>query len=151
MVFLPIHDDPGEDFPADDSGRSVGTNGENCNEQVITGLFEAYNQRICTYLGHLVGNDETGRDLAQETFLKAWKALPSLRHPAQTEAWLFRIARNTALDYFRKKLPKVVLPWSKMEEHEATGNLKAEGFEDQVSEQECVKQAGSSKLLMNQG
>ena len=111
------------------------------NEQVITRLFEAYNQRICTFLGHMVGNEETGRDLAQETFIKAWKALPSLRHPAQTEAWLFRIARNMALDYLRKKLPKVVLPWAKMEEHEATGNLKAEGFEEQVSEQECVKQA----------
>jgi len=111
------------------------------NEQIITRLFEAYNQRICTFLGHMVGNEETGRDLAQETFIKAWKALPSLRHPAQSEAWLFRIARNMALDDLRKKLPKVVLPWTKMEEHEATGNLKAEGFEEQVSEQECVKQA----------
>jgi RNA polymerase sigma-70 factor, ECF subfamily len=141
MVLLPIHDDSDEDFPVDDSGRAVGANGEDANEQVITGLFEAYNHRICTFLGHMVGNDETGRDLAQETFLKAWKALPSLRHPALTEAWLFRIARNTALDYFRKNLPKVVLPWATMEEHEATGNLKTEGFEDQVSEQECVKQA----------
>jgi RNA polymerase sigma-70 factor, ECF subfamily len=89
----------------------------------------------------MVGNEETGRDLAQETFIRAWKALPSLRHPAQTEAWLFRIARNIAIDYLRKKLPKVVLSWANMDEHEATGNLKAEGFEEQVSEQECVKQA----------
>jgi RNA polymerase sigma-70 factor (ECF subfamily) len=111
------------------------------NEKVITRLFEAYNHRICTFLGHMVGNEETGRDLAQETFIRAWKALPSLRHPAQTEAWLFRIARNMAIDYLRKKLPKVVLPWANMDEHEATGNLKAEGFEERVSEQECVKQA----------
>jgi RNA polymerase sigma-70 factor (ECF subfamily) len=111
------------------------------NELVITRLFEAYNHRICTFLGHMVGNEETGRDLAQETFIRAWKALPSLRHPAQAEAWLFRIARNMALDYLRKNLLKVLLPWTKMEEHEATGNLKAEGFEEQVSEQECVKQA----------
>jgi RNA polymerase sigma-70 factor, ECF subfamily len=111
------------------------------NEQIITRLFEAYNHRICTFLGHMVGNEETGRDLAQETFIRAWKALPSLRHPSQTEAWLFRIARNIAIDYLRKKLLKVVLPWTTMEEHEATGNLKAEGFEEQVSEQECVKQA----------
>ena len=111
------------------------------NEMVITRLFEAYNHRICTFLGHMVGNEETGRDLAQETFIRAWKALPSLRHPSQTEAWLFRIARNIAIDYLRKKLLKVVLPWTTMEEHEATGNLKAEGFEEQVSEQECVKQA----------
>jgi RNA polymerase sigma-70 factor (ECF subfamily) len=111
------------------------------NELVITRLFEVYNHRICTFLGHMVGNEETGCDLAQETFIRAWKALPSLRHPSQTEAWLFRTARNIAIDYLRKKLLKGVLPWTKMEEHEATGNLKAGGFEEQVSEQECVKQA----------
>ncbi|TMB84791.1 MAG: hypothetical protein E6J44_08275 [Chloroflexi bacterium] len=40
-------------------------------------LFEYYNARICTYLARMVGNDEEGRDLAQETFIKVWRALPS--------------------------------------------------------------------------
>jgi len=46
--------------------------------QGFTALFRAYNAQICTYLAHLVGNDELGRDLAQETFLRAWKSLPSI-------------------------------------------------------------------------
>ncbi len=42
-------------------------------------LFQKYNGQVCTYLARLVGNDETGRDLAQETFVRAWKSLPAIR------------------------------------------------------------------------
>src|SRR5260370_504255 len=41
-------------------------------------LFQHYNARICAYLAHMVGDEEEGRDLAQETFLKAWQCLANL-------------------------------------------------------------------------
>ena len=37
-------------------------------------LFAQFNSRICTYLARLVGNEDIGRDLAQDTFLAAWRA-----------------------------------------------------------------------------
>ncbi len=42
-------------------------------------LFQHFQEPICRYLTRLVGNDEVGRDLAQETFLLAWKKLSSLQ------------------------------------------------------------------------
>jgi RNA polymerase sigma-70 factor, ECF subfamily len=46
-------------------------------------LFEYYNTRICTYLAHIVGDKEEGRDLAQETFLKAWQGIGSIHLAAK--------------------------------------------------------------------
>jgi anthranilate phosphoribosyltransferase len=49
-------------------------------------LFQTYNTRICTYLAHMVGNEEEGCDLAQETFLKAWRAFPQTNKELRFEA-----------------------------------------------------------------
>jgi hypothetical protein len=75
----------------------------NGDEAAFSFLFETYKARICTYLAHLIGNEEEGRDLAQDTFLKAWRALPQTHKALQFEAWLYRIATNTALDYLRSQ------------------------------------------------
>src|SRR5579885_1152802 len=51
------------------------------DSQAFTTLFQTYNSQICTYLARLVGNDEVGRDLAQETFMRAWESLPAMDQP----------------------------------------------------------------------
>src|SRR6266576_6872100 len=66
-------------------------------------LFQYYNARICTYLARMIGNDEEGRDLAQETFIKVWRALPGMNDESQFDTWLYRIATNTAIDHLRRR------------------------------------------------
>ena len=66
-------------------------------------LFQYYNARICTYLARMIDNDEEGRDLAQETFIKVWRALPGMNGVPQFETWLYRIATNTAIDHLRRR------------------------------------------------
>lgn len=73
-------------------------------------LFQYYTTRICTYLARMVGNDEEGRDLAQETFLKAWRMLPTIQDETRFGPWLYRIATNLAIDHLRgRKPPSFVL------------------------------------------
>lgn len=79
-------------------------------------LFQRYDARICTYLARMVGNDDIGRELAQETFLKAWQALPQLQGDKKFEAWLYRIATNVAKDYLRHKQLIQWLPWKERNE-----------------------------------
>src|SRR5579859_5964549 len=74
-------------------------------------LFQKYNGQVCTYLARLVGNDEVGRDLAQETFMRAWKSLPEIRSDAHFKAWLFRIATNIAMSHLRHARLVRWLPW----------------------------------------
>src|SRR6266702_3272233 len=103
-------------------------------------LFQYYNARICTYLARMIGNDEEGRDLAQETFIKVWRALPGMNDESQFDTWLYRIATNTAIDHLRRRKFRWPL-WKSSAEQEAFGPVITEGPEEQVEEAEHVKLA----------
>lgn len=101
-------------------------------------LFEHYNARICTYLARMVGNDEEGHDLAQETFIKVWRALPRMNDQSHFDTWLYRIATNTAIDHLRRQKFRWLL-WKSSVEQEAY--VITAGPEEQVEEAELVKLA----------
>lgn len=103
-------------------------------------LFEYYNTRICTYLAHIVGNEEEGRDLAQETFLKAWQAIGSIHNEARFDTWLYRIATNTAIDYLRRRKFRWS-SWATNENDDTPASMRISGPEEQVAETEHVRQA----------
>lgn len=44
----------------------------------------------------LTGNEEDARDVVQETYLRAWKAIRRFRGDAQFSTWLYRITANTS-------------------------------------------------------
>jgi RNA polymerase sigma-70 factor (ECF subfamily) len=46
-------------------------------------------------------------DLVQDTFVKIWKGFGGFRNDAKIKTWIYRIATNTALDYCRKRSPRV--------------------------------------------
>lgn len=100
-------------------------------------LFERYNAPICRYLARLVGNVELGRDLAQETFLHAWRSLPRLREGERFSPWLYQIATNLARSHARRARLIHWLPWSGPLESTA-GSARFERLEDQVGETEQV-------------
>lgn len=59
--------------------------------------------RVRDFLRRLSGNHATGDDLAQETFVQAWKSLGSLKNPATFGAWLRQIALNVWRQEARKR------------------------------------------------
>jgi RNA polymerase sigma-70 factor, ECF subfamily len=73
------------------------------NNEAFTMLFRQYEFGIYGYLMGLIGNSEDARDLAQETFFKAWEEIPNLLDPLKFKPWLYRIARNLAYDQGRRK------------------------------------------------
>jgi RNA polymerase sigma-70 factor (ECF subfamily) len=62
-------------------------------------------------------------DLFQEVTLQAWKAYPNFRGDAKFSTWLYRIALNTAITFYRKEKKQIptftaeVLPEAALEEH----------------------------------
>lgn len=100
-------------------------------------LFQYYYPRICTYLVHIVGDTEEGRDLAQETFIKAWQGIGKIHDEIRFDAWLYRIATNTAIDYLRRR--KVQRQTNTIDDTPA--NMSISGPEAQIAEQEHVRQA----------
>lgn len=115
------------------------------NLDAFNTLFETYNSRICTYLARMIGNDEEGRDLAQETFLKAWSMLPAMRDPARFGPWLYRIATNIAIDHLRAQKVRRWFPWTQGDKYEAAEqSLQTRDSTECVAETELVALALAS-------
>ena len=73
-------------------------------------IYRAYLDRVYRYLRLRVGDDESAADLTQQVFLKAMRSLPSYQERGLPfAAWLFRIARNQAVDAARSRRDVVSL------------------------------------------
>jgi RNA polymerase sigma-70 factor (ECF subfamily) len=69
--------------------------------EAFTELVERYQDAVFGSAYHVVLDFEAARDIAQETFVRAWERLPELRDPAAFPAWLLRICRNLAVSWRR--------------------------------------------------
>jgi RNA polymerase sigma-70 factor (ECF subfamily) len=79
-------------------------------EQAKTGNTRAFDRLVTKHRGriyamiyNMVKNDADAWDLAQEAFIKAWKALPKFESRARFSTWLFRISHNVVYDWMRKR------------------------------------------------
>lgn len=66
-------------------------------------LFVAYYRPICYYFGNRGFSVEECHDLAQETFLKAFKGHQGFRGEASPRTWIFQIANNVWLNEIRRR------------------------------------------------
>lgn len=66
-------------------------------------LVRRHQDRVFRFLVRLTGSRDDALDVAQDSFLRAWQALPGWRPEAKFGTWLFQIARNAALDLLRRR------------------------------------------------
>jgi RNA polymerase sigma-70 factor, ECF subfamily len=66
-------------------------------------LQNKYKVRISALIRRMIQNPDDVEDLAQETFIKAYKALPRFQFSYTFSAWIYRIASNNTIDFLRKK------------------------------------------------
>ncbi|HEY8287191.1 MAG TPA: sigma-70 family RNA polymerase sigma factor [Chloroflexota bacterium] len=105
----------------------------------FTGVVDRYHAPLISFLFGMVGSREQAEDLAQDTLIKAYEAMERRRIGQQfTAGWLFRIARNTAIDAMRHKRLISWLPFGVEHEH----ILPTRGdFAGQLAERELVREA----------
>jgi RNA polymerase sigma-70 factor (ECF subfamily) len=86
-------------------------------------IFIKFQTPICNYLYRLVGNREQAYDLAQDVFVKAYRALASgtTIQAGALSSWLYRIASNTATDALRRRRLIAWLPLSLFNEDRGVG------------------------------
>ena len=76
------------------------------DRKAFSHLVETYQSPIRRFFFNLTGgNEELSKDLAQDTFVKAWLNIGSFQVAAKFSTWLYRIAYNTFYDYLRAKKP----------------------------------------------
>ncbi len=71
-------------------------------------LVRGYSADLYRYAYWLCGEEALARDLVQETLLRAWKSLDSLRETAAAKAWLITILRREHARLYERKTPQFV-------------------------------------------
>ena len=87
--------------------RSVGGDQDSFNQLILR-----WERPIYALAYRTIGREEDARDVCQETFLRAFRALPKFRREAKFSSWLYRIALNLCRDWARRerRTPVVQVP-----------------------------------------
>nr|MDQ2686981.1 sigma-70 family RNA polymerase sigma factor [Armatimonadota bacterium] len=78
-------------------------------------LMEPYRRELVAYCYRLSGSLSEAEDLAQEAFVRAFRALDTFEGRATPRAWLYRIAHNLCLNHVQRRAPL----WEPLEELDA--------------------------------
>jgi RNA polymerase sigma-70 factor (ECF subfamily) len=73
-------------------------------------IVRRYQRPIISLIARMTGDRALAEDLAQETFVKAFRSLAAFDTTRRLSSWLFRIAHNTAIDAMRRSRPPQAAP-----------------------------------------
>ena len=97
----------------------------------LTGSQDAFRELVVRFerpvfslIARMVQDSGTAEDLAQETFVKAYRSLRSYDPSRKLSSWLFKIAHNTTIDHLRRHTPETV-PLEAPPDEEGRGGLAA--------------------------
>ena len=65
-------------------------------------IWESYQRDIKQFILSKVRNEDIANDILQETFIKVHVKIDTLKNPDKLKPWVFSIANNTVLDYFKQ-------------------------------------------------
>ncbi|MFX3673975.1 MAG: RNA polymerase sigma factor SigX [Paenisporosarcina sp.] len=126
------------------------------NDSVFNRLYDHFHQDVFQFLMYLVKNRQTAEDLMHEVYVRVLKAYSRFEGKSSEKTWLFSIAKNVAIDHFRKNAVRKrhlfdFFDWEKTELR-ATGPLPDEMAEmnDEMKNllqalEECT---GNQKLVV---
>ncbi|MBM7694740.1 RNA polymerase sigma-70 factor (ECF subfamily) [Peribacillus deserti] len=72
-------------------------------DSVFQRIYENHHQDLFQFLFYMVNNRETAEDLVQEVYIRVYKSFEQFQGKSSEKTWLYSIARNTAIDHFRKQ------------------------------------------------
>lgn len=90
-------------------------------------LVRKYQHRVTNLISRYIRDSSEVLDVAQEAFIKAYRALPQFRGESAFYTWMYRIAINTAKNYLvsqGRKLPSVDIDAQEAEQYEGESGLK---------------------------
>ncbi len=96
------------------------------NNESLEILLTRYLKPVYGFVYRMTEGSHDSEDIVQETFVKAWKKLKSFDQEKNFKAWIFTIAKNTAVDHLRKKQPASFAEF----ENDEGKNWIEETFED---------------------
>jgi RNA polymerase sigma-70 factor, ECF subfamily len=116
--------------------RSIGGDADSFNQLVLR-----WERPIYALAYRVIGREEDARDVCQETFLRAFRALGGFRGQAKFSSWLYRIALNLCRDWMRReRRTPVVQPPEDVDVMElAASREPSESIEDLVARKATIR------------
>lgn len=74
------------------------------DEEAFRLIFDRYARPLISFIYDMVGQRDLAEELAQETFVRAYRGIASLRDDTKLSTWLFGIAKNVARESLRSRL-----------------------------------------------
>jgi RNA polymerase sigma-70 factor (ECF subfamily) len=137
LSFIPILFIMGED------DKKLVADFLNGDDGAFEQLLGKYLKPVYNFLYQLTNDKSALDDLAQESFIKAWKNIKKFDKDRNFKTWLFTIAKNTAYDYFKKKK---AIPFSSFANEE--GDNKLENIIDEsIFPDELLMRADAANIL----
>jgi RNA polymerase sigma-70 factor (ECF subfamily) len=100
-----------QDFVTDRMDDGVIRRAQSGDRAAIGELYTIHRRGIYRYLYYQVGDIHAAEDLTAEVFIQMIRALPGYQaRGVPFQAWLYRIARNASIDYFRKMSKRQYMP-----------------------------------------
>ncbi len=85
--------------------RSIGGDRESFNQLILR-----WERPIYALAYRVIGREEEARDVCQETFLRAFRAIKGFKGQAKFSSWLYRIALNLCRDWMRRERRQPIVP-----------------------------------------
>jgi len=79
------------------------------SQEAFAELYSLYFKKIYKFIFYRVSHKEVAEDLTEEVFIKAHQKISATREDNSFEGWLYQIARNKVIDYYRSKKITVAL------------------------------------------
>ncbi len=111
------------------------------DEESLEVLIKRYLNLVFGFVLKYVNNQQTAEDITQEVFLKAWRNLKKLDKKQSFKSWLFTIAKNSSLDFLKKKNPVLFSRFENEKgENALINNLRDKSdLPDKIAEMSFVK------------
>jgi RNA polymerase sigma-70 factor (ECF subfamily) len=117
------------------------------DSQALAEIYDGYAESIYRYLYRYLGNAHLAEDLTSEVFLKLLQMLGTSRAPReQLKGWLYRVAHNLAMDWFRQQAKGEPLPLNEqLVSDSASPAAMLEQHQDQDRLREAIRQLTPSQ------
>src|SRR5438552_7925739 len=90
-------------IPEPTEDRTLVKRAQEGNLSAYDELVQRYQERIYATLYHMTANHEDANDLAQEAFIKAFRALKSFKGDSSFFTWVYRIAVNRTINFLKQR------------------------------------------------
>ncbi|MGC8851711.1 MAG: RNA polymerase sigma factor [Minisyncoccia bacterium] len=90
------------------------------DEKSLEILIHRYLKPIYNFVYRYIGDEQEAEDITQVVFVKMWKSLKKFDQKKKFKTWIFHIAKNTSLDFLKKKR---AIPFSEFENEEGENKL----------------------------